>query len=70
MLKPYADVIIDITHTAVDRIFQYEIPEELSGQVSLGMKIRAPFGQGNRLQDGYIVGFSEKADYDPLKIKK
>ncbi len=70
MLKPYADVIIDITHTAVDRIFQYEIPEELSGQVSLGMKIRAPFGQGNRLRDGYIVGFSEKADYDPLKIKK
>ncbi|MCI8465319.1 MAG: primosomal protein N' [Lachnospiraceae bacterium] len=70
MLEPYADVIIDITHTAVDRVFQYEIPEELSEKVSLGMKIRVPFGQGNRLLDGYIIGFSAKPEYDPLKIKK
>ncbi len=70
MLKPYADVIIDITHTAVDRAFQYEVPEELSGQAVLGAKIRAPFGNGNRLRDGYIIGFSEKPEYDPLKIKK
>ncbi len=70
MLRPYADVIVDITHTAVDRVFQYEIPEELSEQVRLGARVRAPFGQGNRIRDGYIIGFSEKPDYDPLKIKK
>lgn len=70
MLRPYADVIVDITHTAVDRVFQYEIPEELSEQVRLGARVRAPFGQGNRIRDGYIIGFSEKTDYDPLKIKK
>lgn len=70
MLRPYADVIIDITHTAVDRVFQYEIPEELFGGLSPGMKVRVPFGQGNHLRDGYIIGFSEKPDYDPLKIKK
>ncbi len=70
MLKPYADVIIDITHAAVDRVFQYEIPEELSERVFPGARVRVPFGQGNRLRDGYIVGFSEKTDYDPLRIKK
>ena len=62
MLRPYADVIVDITHTAVDRVFQYEIPEELAERAVPGAKVRIPFGQGNRLRDGYIIGFSEKPD--------
>ncbi len=70
MSKPYADVIIDITHTAVDRVFQYQIPDELSEKAVLGARIRAPFGKGNRLRDGYIIGFSEKPEYDPSKIKQ
>lgn len=70
MSRQYADVIIDIVHTAVDRIFQYEIPQEFDGKLSVGMKIKIPFGRGNTLRDGYIIGFTEKPDYDPEKIKK
>ena len=29
MTERYADVIIDIAHEKVDRVFQYLIPEEL-----------------------------------------
>lgn len=29
MREIYADVIIDISHEAIDRVFQYIIPEEL-----------------------------------------
>lgn len=70
MSRQYANVIIDIVHTAVDRVFQYEIPEELWEELSVGMKVRVPFGKGNRLRDGYIIGFTDKTDYDPLKIKR
>ena len=70
MSRQYADVIIDISHSAVDRVFQYEIPQELEGKLSVGMKIKIPFGRGNTLRDGYVIGFTEKPDYDPGKIKK
>ena len=70
MSRQYANVIIDIVHTAVDRVFQYEIPEELWEELSVGMKVRVPFGKGNRLRDGYIIGFTDKTDYDPLNIKR
>ncbi|MCD2492362.1 primosomal protein N' [Lacrimispora sp. NSJ-141] len=70
MSKQYVNVIVDIVHTAVDRVFQYEVPEELLGKLSLGMKIRIPFGRGNTVRDGYIIGFTEKPDYDPEKIKQ
>ena len=70
MSKQYVNVIVDIVHTAVDRVFQYEVPEELFGKLSLGMKVRIPFGRGNTVRDGYIIGFTEKPDYDPEKIKQ
>ena len=65
----YADVIIDITHEKLDKVFQYSIPSELEGMLEVGMEILVPFGRGNKETRGYIVGFSETADYDADKIK-
>lgn len=70
MSRQYADIIIDIVHTAVDRAFQYEVPKELADKLSLGMRVKIPFGKSNTLRDGYIIGFTEKPDYDADKIKK
>lgn len=65
----YADIIIDITHEKLDRVFQYSIPSELEGTLCAGMEVIVPFGNGNKETSGYIVSFSEKADYPPEKIK-
>lgn len=65
----YADVIIDIAHEKLDKIFQYQIPEDLEGKLTEGMEVRAPFGKGDREIKGYIVGFSQRARYAPDKIK-
>ncbi len=69
MTKRYADVIIDIAHEKVDRVFQYRIPEALSESVRPGVQVRVPFGNGNRVRTGYVVDLSEEADYPPEKIK-
>ncbi len=69
MTKRYADVIIDIAHEKVDRVFQYRIPEVLSEVVRPGVQVRVPFGNGNRERTGYVVDLSEEADYPPEKIK-
>ena len=65
----YADVIVDISHEAVDRIFQYRIPAELLSDISIGSPVCFPFGKGNRLTKGYVVSVSETTDYPVEKIK-
>lgn len=66
----FANIIIDITHEKLDKIFQYRIPSELEGMLEVGMEVVVPFGKSNRETKGYIVGFSEQCDYDLAKIKE
>ncbi len=65
----YADIIIDITHEKLDRVFQYRIPSELEGVLCVGMEVLVPFGRGNRETSGYIVAFSKTSGYPAEKIK-
>ena len=69
MTERYADVIIDIAHERVDRVFQYRIPEELSDAVRPGVQVRVPFGKGDHERTGYVVDLTAEADYPPEKIK-
>ncbi len=66
----YADIIVDITHEKLDRVFQYKVPQSMEGQLTEGMEVIIPFGRGNREIKGYVVGFSENTDYDKDKIKE
>lgn len=65
----YVQVIIDITHEKLDRVFEYSIPTELEGMLKIGMEVFVPFGKGNRQTKGYIVGFLGTSEYPPEKIK-
>lgn len=66
----FANIIIDITHEKLDRIFQYRVPSHLEGELCIGMEVNVPFGRGSRLTKGYIVGFSKTCDYDLSKVKE
>ena len=66
----FVNVIVDISHEKVDRVFQYRIPERLQGSLQAGMQVEIPFGRGNRPTKGYVVGFADKPDYPPEKIKE
>ena len=70
MTERYADVIIDIAHEKVDRIFQYRIPETLSEAVRPGIQVHVPFGRGNQDKIGYVVDISDRTDYPVEKIKE
>lgn len=65
----YASIIVDISHEKLDKTFEYEIPKELEGQVTPGVQVRIPFGNGNRELTGYVIEIKEKSEYDPSKIK-
>ena len=66
----YANVIVDISHEKVDRIFQYRVPEALEERLEVGMQAEVPFGAGNRQRKACVVGFAANPDYPPEKIKE
>ncbi|KMZ55870.1 replication restart helicase PriA [Dorea sp. D27] len=65
----FADIIVDITHEKLDRVFCYRIPEQLDGQLEVGTEVVVPFGRGNRETGGYVTGFSDKTDYELSRVK-
>ncbi|WP_394522202.1 replication restart helicase PriA [Lacrimispora sinapis] len=70
MAERYARIIIDISHEKVDRTFDYRIPERLCEDVAVGSLVLIPFGRGNAMRKGYVVGIASHADYDRDKIKE
>jgi len=61
----FAKVIIDQDAKALDKVFEYSIPDDLDVQV--GERVIVPFG--NRFLQGFIVDFCEDVHYDKTKIK-
>ncbi|RHT38890.1 primosomal protein N' [Firmicutes bacterium AM31-12AC] len=66
----FANIIVDITHEKLDKIFQYRVPSHMEGELSIGMEVLVPFGKGNRMTKGYVVDFAENCDYDLSKVKE
>ena len=51
----YANVIVDISHEAVDRPFTYIIPDNFTDRCSPGTRVMIPFGKGDHLKMGIIT---------------
>lgn len=65
----FAKVIIDISHEAVDRPFEYIIPDHLAEEIYEGSRIIVPFGNGNKERKAYVVGLSDTPEYPVDKLK-
>lgn len=66
----YAQIVIDISHGRLDRPFTYRIPEVLDSQLGLGSLVVVPFGKGNSVRKGYVVGFSDTCEYPDAQVKE
>lgn len=69
MTELFADIIVDISHEKLDRPFQYHIPDEMRELVSEGTCVFIPFGLGNKIIKGYVVGISDKTAFPRERIK-
>lgn len=69
MSAKYVDIIIDISHEAIDRAFQYEVPFSLCDKIAVGMQVEIPFGRGNHMRTGYVIGIGDEPNYDVDRIK-
>ena len=66
----YAQIIIDISTAQLDHPFTYRIPGQMQDSLQLGSFVQVPFGSGNTVRKGYVVGFCDRADYPDEKIKE
>ncbi|MEG0251500.1 MAG: primosomal protein N' [Christensenellaceae bacterium] len=64
----YAKVIVDISHTQVDKVFEYQIPDTLILTVQIGMRVLIPFGKSKQVE-GIVIGLCDKTAYEKSKIK-
>ena len=65
--KRYAGVIVDVRAEAVNRIFQYAIPERYQGQIEIGHRVLVPFGR--RKLEGYVVELTNELEVAEQKLK-
>ena len=52
---------------AIDRPYDYRVPQELEGRLRPGMRVLVPFGAGNRGSDGIVLALSREGPEGGLK---
>ena len=70
MKGTYANVIVEISHEKLDRTFQYRIPERLQGKIAPGVCVMIPFGAGNKLIRGYVIGVTDTPEFEESRMKE
>ena len=58
-----ARVAIDSPLPQLDRLFDYEIAVDLRDSITVGSRVRVPFGRGAALSDAFVVELVEKSDF-------
>lgn len=59
-----AEVIVDINHSNVDKVFEYLNPNN----IPTGSRVYVPFGR--QYTEGFIIGQKQNPDYDLEKLKE
>ena len=59
----YAEVVLNKPLNS----FHYRIPDELTAAAQIGVRVAVPFGA--RKEVGYLVGLTDRIDFDAAKIK-
>ena len=62
-----AQIIVDLPLFQTDKPFSYLVPDRFQSLVQVGQRVHVPFGKGNRLIQGIVVGLEEDSVTDELK---
>ena len=62
-----ARVAVAAATYAIDKPYDYLVPEQLAGRAQVGVRVTVPFGKGNRASEGVILALSEESRRPKLK---
>ena len=64
----FAEVIINSNARALNRIFDYIVPNELENELKIGARVLVPFGKGTKFEDGFVINFKESSQFANKEI--
>ena len=62
-----AKIIVDVPLMQTDQPYSYRIPEEFLGMLEVGMRVHVPFGKGNRLIQGIVLGLESQSNEEEME---
>ena len=62
-----AKIIVDVPLMQTDQPYSYRIPEEFEGMLEVGMRVHVPFGKGNRLIQGIVLGLESQSNEEEME---
>ncbi len=65
----YAQIIVDVPLMQTDQAYTYLVSEEFEAGIAPGIRVHVPFGKGNRLIQGIVVGLTEELPEGTQDIK-
>ena len=66
----FAEVILNNNAKALNKIFDYIVPDEEISKAHVGARVFVPFGRSKNLEDGFIIGLKETSEFANKEIAK
>ena len=66
----FAEVILNNNAKALNKIFDYIVPNEQIEKAHIGARVFVPFGRSKTLEDGFIIGLKETSEFANKEIGK
>lgn len=65
-----AEVILNSNSKQLNRVFDYQIPEDIASKVKIGSRVLVPFANRKELEEGFVVNIKETSSYQVKAIKQ
>ncbi len=65
-----AEVILNSNAKDLNRVFDYEIPEDLATKVNIGSRVFVPFGNRKSPEEGFVVNIKTASSYKVKMLQK
>lgn len=66
----YAEVIINSNAKALNKTFDYIVPEEMKKTIKAGARVFVPFGRGTKLEDGFVINLKNTSEFANKEIAR
>lgn len=63
-----AKIIINSTVKNLNKVFDYNIPDEMLDDIKIGSRVVIPFGKGSKIEEGFVIDIKEKSSYETKDI--
>ena len=66
----HAEVIINSNARALNKVFDYKVPEDMEKNIHIGSRVFVPFGKSSKLDDGFVIALKDSSEFECKEIAK